>query len=79
MMQVGLDVPLTKAQIDTWETDCKTYNTTVTAWKKMQSDDLAAFNAVLTTNSQKPLTVMPTRLTRAVCTFAPPSAPPARR
>ena len=69
MMQVGLDMPPTKAQIDTWEADCKNYNTTVSAWKKMQSDDLAAFNAVLTANSQKPLTVAPTKLTTAVCAF----------
>src|SRR5262249_7407523 len=28
-MQVGLDMPPTKAAIDTWETNCKNYNTTV--------------------------------------------------
>jgi hypothetical protein len=81
MVQVGLDMPPTNAQIDTWEADCRNYNTTVTAWKKMQSDDLAAFNAVLTTNSQKPLTIAPTKLTAAACAVAPPKAPepPARR
>jgi hypothetical protein len=79
MMQVGLDMPPTKAQFDTWEANCKNYNTTVSAWKKMQSDDLAAFNTVLTTNNQKPLTIAPTKLTEAVCAVAPSSAPPARR
>ena len=79
MMQVGLDMAPTRAQIDTWASDCKNYNSTVTAWKKMQSDDLAAFNAVLTKSNLKPLTVTRMTLTTAVCTFAPPSAPAARR
>ena len=79
MMQVGLDMAPTKAQIDTWESDCGNYNTTVAAWKKAQSDDLAAFNAVLAKNNLKPATVTPTKLTAAACTFAQPSAPAARR
>jgi hypothetical protein len=56
--QVGFDMAPTKAAIDTWETDCKSYNTTVTAWKKVVSEDLAAFN------------VPPTKVTAASCTFA---------
>jgi hypothetical protein len=81
MMQVGLDMPPTKAQIATWESDCGNYNTTVTAWKKVQSEDLAAFNAVLAKNNLKPVTMTPTRLATAVCTFgtASSSAPAARR
>jgi len=43
-MQVGLDMPPTKAAIDSWETDCKNYNTTLTAWKRAVSEDLAAYN-----------------------------------
>jgi len=78
MMQVGLDMPPTPAQIDTWEADCKNYNTTVTAWKKAQSEDLAAFNSVLTQNNAKPLTLAPTKATAAVCAFVGPSAPAAR-
>ena len=35
MSQVGLDAAPTQALIDTWEADCKEYNATVTAWKKM--------------------------------------------
>jgi hypothetical protein len=70
MMQVGLDMPPTAAQIATWETDCRNYNATVAAWQKAQSDDFAAFNTVLTQNSLKPLTVSQTRLPTESCTFA---------
>jgi hypothetical protein len=79
MMQVGLDMAPTRAQIDTWESDCKNYNTTVAAWKKMQADELTAFNAELTKAKHAPLTVTPTKLTTAACTFAAPSAPAPRR
>jgi photosystem II stability/assembly factor-like uncharacterized protein len=57
MMQVGLDMPPTPAQIATWEADCTSYNTTLAAWKKVQTEDLAAFK------------VTPTTLAPAVCTF----------
>jgi photosystem II stability/assembly factor-like uncharacterized protein len=72
MMQVGLDMAPTPAQIDTWESNCKNYNTTLAAWKKAQADDLSAVPG---------LKVTPTKLTAAVCGFVP-SAPvraPARR
>jgi hypothetical protein len=62
MMQVGLDMPPTPAQIATWEADCKSYNTTLAAWKKLQAEELAAIR------------LAPTRLSPAVCTFAPPAA-----
>ena len=68
MVQVGLDMAPTLAQIDTWESDCKNYNTTVAAWKKVQAEDLAAFNAVLTANNLKPMTMAPTKLVAAACT-----------
>jgi hypothetical protein len=74
MMQVGLDMAPTKAQIDTWESNCKNYNTTVTAWKTMQSQDLAVFNALLSKNNLQPLTVTPTKLNAPSCTFTPPVA-----
>jgi hypothetical protein len=67
-MQIGLDMPPTAATISTWETDCKNYNTTVAAWKKMASEDLAAYS------------VPATKLTAASCTFAAAAAPaPASR
>jgi len=63
--QVGYDMAPTKAMIDSWETDCKKYNTTVTAWKKAVSEDLTAFD------------VPPTKATTASCAFATPPAPAA--
>ncbi len=69
MVQVGLDMAPTPAQIDTWEADCKAYNTTVAAWKKLQSEDLASFSGVKVT---------PTKLTPAVCTFGAPAPPAAK-
>ena len=65
MMQVGLDIGPTPAQIDTWDADCRSYNTTVAAWKKVEAEDLAALE----------INVAPTKLTPMTCTFAaPPSA-----
>jgi hypothetical protein len=75
MSQVGLDESPTKAQIDTWEADCKEYNSTVAAWKTMQSQDLVAFNALLSKNNLKPLQVSPTALTGPPCTFTAAAAP----
>ena len=68
----------TPAQIDTWESDCRNYNTTLAAWKKVETDDVAAFNAELTKNSLKPLTVSATKLMPASCTFEA-AAPATRR
>lgn len=72
--QVGLDEAPTQAQIDTWEADCKDYNATVAAWKKMQSQDLATFNALLGKNKLNPLQVSPSTLTDPPCTFTEPVA-----
>ena len=80
MMQVGLDMGPTKAQIDTWESDCKNYDTTLTAWKKLQSEDLKTFNDLLAKNNLKPVTVPPTKVAAATCTFSAPAGPaPATR
>jgi hypothetical protein len=65
MVQVGLDMRPTPAQIDTWESDCKSYNTTLAAWKKVETQDLPALK----------VNVTPTTLTPMSCTFA--AAPPA--
>ncbi len=78
--QVGLDEAPTQAEIDTWVADCKEYNTTVTAWKKMQTQDLAAFNEMLGKSHLTPIQVAPSTLTDPPCTFTAPAAPaPARR
>ena len=79
LMQVGLDMGPTQAQIHTWENGCKTYNATVTAWMKAQQGDVATFNALLTKNNLRQLTVTPTKLTVHGCTFTPPPPPPAKR
>jgi hypothetical protein len=63
MMQVGMDMPPTPAQIETWESDCKNYNTTLAAWKKAAAEDLAAVK----------VNVAPTKLAPMACTFAAPS------
>jgi len=73
--QVGLDEAPSQAQIDTWVADCKQYNTTVAAWKTMQSQDLVAFNALLSKNNLTPIRVSPTALTSPPCTFTVSSAP----
>lgn len=74
MMQVGIDAAPTKAQTDSWETDCKNYNSTVTAWKMFQAVDLVSFNGLLTKNQLPPITVTPTKLGPVPCTLAPPMA-----
>jgi len=73
--QVGLDEGPTQSMINTWLADCKQYNDTVAEWKKMQSQDLAAFNALLTKNNLKPLALSPSALTSPPCTFASAAAP----
>jgi len=77
MSQVGLDEAPTKAQIDTWEADCKEFNRTVAAWKTMQSKDLADFNALISKNNLKPLQVTPTTLAVPPCAFTASAAAPA--
>ena len=70
MMQVGLDMPPTPTQVATWEKDCSDYNRTRTEWNNMQQQ-ITAFNAVLAKNQLQPLTLAPTKLTDASCTFTP--------
>jgi photosystem II stability/assembly factor-like uncharacterized protein len=73
--QVGLDEAPTQAQIDAWEAGCADYNATVTAWKKMQSEDLVAFNALLSRSHLSPLQVSPSALIDPSCKFTAPAAP----
>jgi photosystem II stability/assembly factor-like uncharacterized protein len=73
--QVGLDEAPTQAQIDAWEAGCTDYNATVTAWKKMQSEDLVAFNALLSRSHLSPLEVSPSALIDPRCKFTAPAAP----
>lgn len=73
--QVGLDEAPTQAQIDSWEAACKDYDTAVVAWKKMQSEDLVAFNALLNKSHVSPLQISPSTLNDPPCKFATTSAP----
>jgi len=70
MMQVGLDMAPTSTQIATWETDCNNYNRTVDAWKGMQQQ-ISDFNAMLVKNQLHELTLAPSKLSDASCSFTP--------
>jgi hypothetical protein len=73
--QNGIDMPPTKAMIDTWESGCKEYTTTTDAWKTMLGADIAAFDSLLTKNNLTPLKVTPATLTApASCKFVWPTA-----
>ncbi len=68
MMQVGMDMAPTPTQIATWESNCKSYNHTATAWKDAQQQ-ITDFNSVLTKNQLHELSVVPTKLTDDTCSF----------
>jgi hypothetical protein len=68
MMQVGLDMAPTPTQIATWETSCRKYNETVTAWAAMKKQ-ITDFNAVLAKNHLQELNVEPNKITDPPCTF----------
>jgi photosystem II stability/assembly factor-like uncharacterized protein len=75
LTQNGFDMPPTKAEVDTWESDCKEYAATVDAWKTMLGADLVGFNSLLTKNNLTPLKITPTALAApSACTFAWPAA-----
>jgi photosystem II stability/assembly factor-like uncharacterized protein len=70
LTQNGIDMGPTKGEIDTWETGCKEFTATATAWKTMLGADIAAFNALLTKNNLTPLKITPTALSAPPsCTF----------
>jgi len=74
LMQVGLDAAPTTAQINTWQSTCKSYNATVEAWKKAQAGEIATFNALLAKNNLPAMSIVPTKLAVQSCTFPPPAA-----
>jgi photosystem II stability/assembly factor-like uncharacterized protein len=69
MMQVGLDMAPTPAQIATWESDCRKYNRTVAAWKAIEKQQISDFNAALAKNHLEELNLEPTKLTDLACSF----------
>jgi len=75
LAQNGIDMPPTRAEVNTWESGCKEFTATVSAWKTMLDVDLVAFNSLLTKNNLTPLKITPTALAApASCTFVWPAA-----
>jgi hypothetical protein len=75
LTQNGIDMPPTKAEVDTWESGCKEYAATANAWKTMLGVDLAGFNSLLAKNNLPPLKLAPTAVaTPASCMFVWPAA-----
>jgi hypothetical protein len=76
LSQNALDMPPTKAAVDTWESGCKEFTATFNAWKTMLDVDLIGFNSLLTKNNLTPLKVAPAALAApASCTFVWSMAP----
>jgi hypothetical protein len=70
LAQDGIDMPPTRAEVDTWESGCKEFTATVNAWKTLLGVDLVGFNGLLTKNNLTPLKITPTALAvPASCTF----------
>ncbi len=70
MMQVGLDIAPTPAQIATWQKDCTDLNRTRTAWEDAHKQ-IAELNAMLVKNNLQEMKVAPTKLTVSACSFTP--------
>ncbi len=70
MMQVGLDMTPTPAQITTWQKDCTDLNRTTTAWEDALKQ-VTDFNAMLVKNNLQEMKVTPTKLTVSSCSFMP--------
>jgi len=74
----GIDMAPTRAQVDTWEADCKNFNATVVAWKSMLGVDLVSFNDQLTKAGKTPIKTTPSTIMAVPsCTFAARAAAPA--
>ncbi len=75
LVQNGIDMAPTKAEIDTWESGCKEFTATLNAWNTKLGVDLIEFNSLLTKNNLTPLKITPTGLTAPPsCTFVWPEA-----
>jgi hypothetical protein len=75
LTQNGIDMPPTKAEVDTWESGCKEFTATANAWKTVLGVDLVGFNSLLTKNNLTPLKIAPTTVAvPASCTFVRPTA-----
>jgi photosystem II stability/assembly factor-like uncharacterized protein len=74
LAQDGIDMPPTKAEVDTWESGCKGFTATVNAWKTMLGVDLVGFNSLLMKNNLTPLKTTTALAAPASCTFVWPTA-----
>jgi hypothetical protein len=75
LAQDGIDIPPTKAEVDTWESGCKEFTATANAWKTILGVDLVGFNSLLTKNNLTPLKIAPSALAvRGTCPFVWPAA-----
>lgn len=73
--QNGMDMPPSKAAVNTWESGCKGFIETTTAWKALLEAELAGFNSLLTKNNLTPLKTAPAMTAApASCTFVWPAA-----
>jgi len=78
MMQIGLDMAPTPAQIATWRKDCTDLSHTTTAWEDAQKQ-VTDFNAMLVKNNLQEMKVAPTKLTVSTCSFMPEPAKKAKK
>ncbi|HUA61026.1 MAG TPA: hypothetical protein VML19_19845 [Verrucomicrobiae bacterium] len=78
MMQVGLDMAPTPAQIATWQKDCNDLNRTTTAWEEARKQ-ITGFNATLVKNNLPEMKVAPTKLAVSACSFMPLPAKTAKK
>ncbi|HMG73168.1 MAG TPA: hypothetical protein VK582_06660 [Pyrinomonadaceae bacterium] len=74
LAQDGLDMPPTRAEVDTWESGCKEFTATVNAWNTMLGVDVVGFNSLLTKNNLTPLKITTALGVPASCTFVWPRA-----
>jgi photosystem II stability/assembly factor-like uncharacterized protein len=74
LTQNGIDMPPTKAQVDTLESACNEFTGTANGWKSMLDKDLIEFNSLLTKNNLTPLKLSPTAVMAPTsCIFVWPS------
>jgi hypothetical protein len=78
MMQVGLDMAPTPAQIATWQKDCADLSHTTTAWEDALKQ-VTDFNAMLVKNNLQEMKVAPTKVTVSTCSFMPEPAKKAKK
>jgi hypothetical protein len=70
LSQNGIDMPPTGAMIHTFESSCKEFASTTTAWKAALDTDVTAFNALLAKNNLQQLKIAPTAIAApATCVF----------